>query len=568
MPQHQILHKGVYTVVDIISILRTKQYLKNSLLISNDSYETEFELRNGDVIPLQLDFIEGFPYKLPTVWINTNKQAYIPNKPHITSNGYICYLDKEGVVWNDTPSITVDYIFERVEKVLLYGIKEKEFHKEFMYYFASTKGCKYAISLINSDSVAKEIKLIVDKNGSPRLFYDNDVKNINKIKKDSNIEVNQVCNGIYIPLEKTLDIYVPNSYKFWSREEISNIIYRCCSMKTIDTVNRLTKERNHHYYILNIPLLTGENVLIGLWYSKLKSKKGKDAPIMDKESLFDIKPVSIFRVDDERLLKRGGAITDGKASSILLVGCGSVGSDLLFLLTRSGYKNFTIVDNDNLEVDNTYRHFLGYNKSSKFLPKVELLKTELDERYKELEIKSINKDIFDVLKTGEVDINKFNLVISAIGDVNQERLLNKYIVRTNIPAIFTWVEAYGIGGHALLINNQSIGCYNCYINDDLTNKINFAGKSDKPFVNNIDGCLGTFTQYGSMDSMQTANIAGRLVLDFLQKMLKVNKIVSWKGDSEEFISKGYELSDAYYEFDVGIGERYIDIGGGCKNCNG
>lgn len=555
--------------MDIISILNSKKYLKNSVCTNDVSYTTEFELRNGDVIPLRLYFSDEFPYKLPNVWINTSKQSYIPVKPHITSDGYICYLDKEGVVWNDDPSITIDYIFERVERVLFDKIKEKEFHREFIHYFASSKGCKYSISLVNNESFVKEIKLIVNKNGSPTLFYDTNVKSLSKIKKESNIESNQVCNGLYIPLEKTLDIYVPNSHKFWSNDEIAGLLNRSCSVETIDMINRLTKNRNNYYYLLNIPLITGESVLIGLWYCKLADKGIiNGAPILNREPIYDIRPIAALRIDDERLLKRGGAISNGKDSKILLIGCGSVGSDLLFLLARSGYKKFTILDSDKLEIANTYRHFLGYNKSSTFLPKVDLLKTELEERYRELEVNSINKDIFDALKTEEVELEKFDLIISAIGDINQERLLNKYIIKTETPAIFTWVEAYGIGGHALLINHNSKGCYNCYINDDLTNKINFAGKSNKPFVNNFDGCLGTFTKYGSMDSMQTANIAGRLVMDLLKNEVQGNKLISWKGYSQEFIDNGYTLSSSYYDFNVGIGERHIDIGNGCKVCNG
>ncbi|GKX66894.1 ThiF family adenylyltransferase [Inconstantimicrobium mannanitabidum] len=555
--------------MDIISLLNSKKYLKNSVSINESSYTTEFELRNGDIIPLQLYFSDEFPYKLPNIWIDMSKQAYIPVKPHITSNGYICYLDKEGVVWNDTPSITIDYVFERVEKVLFDKIKEKEFHREFIHYFASSKGCKYSISLVDNVSCVKEIKLIVNKNGSPMLFYDTSVNNLSQIKKESNIESNQVCNGIYIPLEKTLDIYVPNSHKFWSSEEIAELLNRSCSTETIDTINGLTKVRNNYYYLLNIPLITGESVLIGLWYYKLVDKNIiKGVPILNNQSMYDIRPIVPIRIDDERLLKRGGAIINGKESNILLIGCGSVGSDLLFLLARSGYKKITIVDADKLDVANTYRHFLGYNKSSTFLPKVDLLKTELEERYRGLKVNSINKDIFNALKTGEVELEKFNLIICAIGDVNQERLLNKYIIKTNTPAIFTWVEAYGIGGHALLINHDSKGCYNCYINDDLTNKINFSGKSNRPFVNNFDGCLGTFTKYGSMDSMQTANIAGRLAMELLQNKVEGNKLVSWKGYSQEFIDNGYTLSNSYYDFNAGIGERHIDISNGCKVCNG
>ena len=174
--------------------------------------------------------------------------------------------------------------------------------------------------------------------------------------------------------------------------------------------------------------------------------------------------------------------------------------------------------------------------------------------------------IYEKLENKLIDLGKYSLVISAIGDVNKERLLNKYILKSKTPIIYSWVEAYGLGGHAVLINQE--GCYNCLITEELRCRVNFAGKSDKPFVKNHGSCLGTFTPYGGMDSMQTAIITARLVHETLIDNLKRNKVVSWKGNEKLFTDNGYEVDKSYYNFKVGIGERDDITFEGCAYCNG
>lgn len=554
--------------MNILKVLKDKNYLENVKTVERSNcYKVVFILRNGVKVPLSLYFYDDFPYKLPEVLIDIDVQSYIPKKPHIASNGYICYLDKEGITWNDIPEVTMDYVFLRIEKVLLDKISEEDIHREFMYYFSCSPNCRTALSIVKSSSNLRQIKVLVNKDKYPMLFYNTQEKQLEKEKKKVNVKEKQEVNAVYIPLNSKLNLYVPNEHSFWSQKEISQLIKASVSEKTIKELIKCTKNKNTFYYVLDIPLATGENVLIGLQYFKKYDGAVMEPPIISEKQDYDIIPIELYRFDDTKILTRGGAAANGKEFNILLIGCGSVGSDLLFTLARSGFKKFTLVDPDKIHINNTYRHFLGKNKTLSFKSKVELLKEEMDDRYSELEISIYDDDIFDLLRNNKIKIESFDIVISAIGDTNKERLLNKYIIKTKTPAIFTWVEAYGIGGHALLVNNDKTGCYNCYIRDDLTNEINFAGKSDKPFVKNIDGCLGTFTPYGSMDSMQTATIAARLCYDLLNRKIVGNKIVSWKGNENEFVSQGFTLDQSYHNLQGNMGTRTELEIRSCKICN-
>src|SRR5699024_9970438 len=137
--------------------------------------------------------------------------------------------------------------------------------------------------------------------------------------------------------------------------------------------------------------------------------------------------------------------------------CGSIGSDLLFLLARSGIKQFTLIDDENLEIENSYRHFLGMDKSFNRKSKVELLKGEFEKRYPNAQINVIKNEVLTAIENGGISLNDFDLILVAIGNPNVERRLNYHIVNSPTPAVFTWVEAYGIGGHALVVNNSKSG---------------------------------------------------------------------------------------------------------------
>lgn len=546
----------------IYSTLKSKSYIENLTNEKTNIYKMDFVLRNGIKIPLILYINkERFPFELPDIYIDKFKQNYIPNIPHITSDGYICYLDKEGIIWSDDTNKVFDFIFSRIESVLLQNESIEGIHREFQYYFFQTPNIEIMLSEINECDTTKKVKIAMDSSSKLKILFDD-----NKIDRNIYKKL-QILNAIYIPFDKCLDIYVPNKTKFWTSSEINGLINRCVSKENIKKIKNLTKENIKNYYILDILLADGQKILIGLMYDKDNVLDRGDIPILDNKKEWDVVPIFIERIDDKRSLVRGGAITTGKDFRILVVGCGSIGSNLIFQLAQTGFKNLTIVDYDKLSEDNIYRHFLGKVRSKKEKDKALLMKEEIESKYNEMNINAINYDIFTLLENNKLKLSEYSLVISALGDVNKERLLNKYLIRSNIPTIYTWVEAYGIGGHAVFINNEGPGCYNCLITEDLRCKVNFAEKSDRPFVKNFGGCLGTFTPYGSMDAMQTAIIAARIAYDCLIKNIKYNRVLSWKGNEEIFKENGYSVNESFKKFNKGFGERDDIEFQGCVYCN-
>jgi hypothetical protein len=118
---------------------------------------------------------------------------------------------------------------------------------------------------------------------------------------------------------------------------------------------------------------------------------GKDAR-QNEDRLADLPLRSTFQrcaVDSlrtERLLRRiegSGAHTYLMDKSIALVGCGSLGSFMADLLSRSGVRRMLIIDKETLESANLARHIL--DAAGLFLPKASQLCLRLKQRFPESE---------------------------------------------------------------------------------------------------------------------------------------------------------------------------------------
>lgn len=550
-----------------MELLSEKQYLVDISEKKDNIYRIKFSLRNGYEVPLIIIFHDFFPAQLPLVSIDIDC-FHVPEKPHVLRNGLVCYLDKEGVIWDTKPSILLDLVFERIEDILLANNDIAEFHREFNYYFSTLNNLKKAYSIYNQTDSIEQINLYTGKNGTPICFLADDEQSKLTLGRLLGHKISNCPNkALFIPLDKLYKGSVPQGDQFWSVEDIQNIVLDHTTGEKIDQLKIFAMNKNNYYYLLEIPLVTGQRVTIGLWYKKTVGKSVKAVPIIGygPTQVFEVLPILIYREDDHSLLKRGGGINTN--SKVLLVGCGSIGSDILFLLARSGFKEFTVVDGDRLSMENSYRHFLGVNMAIKGKAKVDLLKKEIETRYPNTNVKALDADILVAIRDKQVDLEEFSLIIFAIGDPNVERKLNELVLGTNTPAIFTWVEAYGIGGHALLVNITKGGCYECLIKKDLSNYAAFAGKSDTPYTMNINGCSGTFTPYGGVDSMQTALIATRLALSVVKGELTENSLISWKGQAKQFRESGFNTSLRYDEsLDVLENETTDFVRPDCRVC--
>jgi molybdopterin/thiamine biosynthesis adenylyltransferase len=234
------------------------------------------------------------------------------------------------------------------------------------------------------------------------------------------------------------------------------------------------------------------------------------------------------------ILPRGGAVLYEEEKTVAVIGCGSVGSEIARQLASIGVSNIILVDFDNLEIANVYRHFL----SPEFIgeDKATVLALDLKKRYPYTNITVVPQKRLDSCLTNDF-LASVQGIIVATGSPTEERYFNEQLIRYKIRpwVIYCWVEGHGVGGHAVYVHTSGKGCLNCLYKDSNGKKSlesiqNFL-KSQQELAIDIAGCGTHFLPYSFTDAIQTAILAIRLALLAVENKLKESCRISWKNSN-------------------------------------
>lgn len=146
-------------------------------------------------------------------------------------------------------------------------------------------------------------------------------------------------------------------------------------------------------------------------------------------------------------------------TTILLLGLGGGGSNILTLLAGIGPKKVIIVDYDNVEESNLGRQLL-YRETDIGLPKTVVAAKAISEINSHIEIEAHNKkiqtadDVLDIIKG-------VDLVICAIDEPPfiAQRIVNKAIIAANVPCVFGASQVSR--GRVFTVIPSITGCFDC-----------------------------------------------------------------------------------------------------------
>jgi hypothetical protein len=198
---------------------------------------------------------------------------------------------------------------------------------------------------------------------------------------------------------------------------------------------------------------------------------------------------------------------------IAIVGVGAVGSRVAEHLTLAGVLNLTLVDHDEMNVHNLGRHIL--DRRDVGIKKVKALSDRLSARMPGVNITAKAESLEQWLNTNIA--NDYDVLVLATGDAPSERAVIRRAWRENwtCKIVSTFVEAGGLGGHAISMQPGHSGCIEClYLNDgSSTGRMRTAFLEPGQTVSLELGGCGPFTPYSSVDSTRTALIAVELALE-------------------------------------------------------
>jgi hypothetical protein len=146
---------------------------------------------------------------------------------------------------------------------------------------------------------------------------------------------------------------------------------------------------------------------------------------------------------------------------VLLLGAGSVGSQLAVGLVRSGVRRFRVCDFDTVSGTNICR--TAYRSKDIGRPKVEALAEVLREVRDDIEIEPVSQSSSDVGDDELLDwIKETDLVVGATDHPPTQARLGALSYHLK-PALFAGVYAKGEGGEVLFTLPNETPCYHCVL---------------------------------------------------------------------------------------------------------
>lgn len=519
-----------------------------------------------------------FPDAFPKIYLQKKDYEKIYPVPHVDKNRFVCTRDPEVVTINEKkPGEALEELLEAAVGIIERGIKKEnldDYLEEFLAYWAE-KSEKSFLSLdtpkdeilplnvyMLSDMlfgawyVISESEALVEKWLAPFTV---------RIKKEKEIA------ALYLPISKL-------SPEFFEREKgVLEILKNLRNPTHVRIVEEYFNQVEGPAVIIVSFPTRGERVLFGWTFPGWKSIRGfrkERVPLKVRLTQTDYKLITgidIKRMDRERILKRGGTnnLLLEKDSSVILMGCGSLGSYLAMSLARCGMSKYLLIDKENLEPENIARHLCGFVDASKQMKKVEAVKKRLEEHFPHIECEVYDGDVLQLLsEDGTGKIEAYDLTIVAIGNLAVERRINYLTRKSGVKRslIYLWMEPLGVGGHVLFIHPENGGCFNCCF-DERGEFLYRVASQGQEFSRREAGCQSTYLPYASVDVEHFISVACRLILHLIERKESKSQLFTWFGDLDEFKGQGYKVSDQYVtDFSYTTIKREISINEACGLC--
>lgn len=260
--------------------------------------------------------------------------------------------------------------------------------------------------------------------------------------------------------------------------------------------------------LISMPRAAGGRSLIGISFSIRAGELDTRNPIA---------PIVMFRHTATYMRERGGASSEMAGKHVVVIGCGSVGSEVADALATSGVGFLTLVDPEALSEENVFRHVLGRYRISQ--AKVYGLRDELTAKYPGVQVTPAGLDAETWLAPR--DLSGVDGIVFALGMPSLERELAKQVrsFGVQIPLVHTWLEPLDLGGHSVLLSSAGEGCLECVYRDDegeaaLIPQTVFLAPGQR-VSKSLTGCASIFVPYGAIQSRRTALLAAEQMLSAL-----------------------------------------------------
>ncbi|MEP6356057.1 MAG: ThiF family adenylyltransferase [Hyphomicrobiales bacterium] len=222
---------------------------------------------------------------------------------------------------------------------------------------------------------------------------------------------------------------------------------------------------------------------------------------------------------------------------VLMIGAGSLGSEVALLLAKTGVGSITLVDPGLLDYPNVGRHMLGVSQVRKF--KAKSLAEKLAGDFPHMRsIKYFSEDLQSLYGKHPEVFHNTDLIVSTAGSWVAEGWLNQ-LARNEAdlsPVIYGWAEPFSVAGHAVLIDSNG-PCLACGM-DKFGAAIQTVCEWDTETTRKQPHCGASFQPYGPASLSGVAALVAKTTMKaLLGGMHPGTEAVYW-ASKEEIAEQG------------------------------
>lgn len=505
---------------------------------------------------------------IPQNWQRILVDIYIkqhmdfPFISHIDVKGKICLFEMEGVLIDQNLYGIMLQSIKRAKRIIvegLAGINAEDFINEFDSYWQQLPDVRFA--KIDTADIQQNISIVkyfvkttkrrkkepyakfLQRSKFRTIYISHDAQKLRRYYKEE--EKISIRNAFYINVKVNNFLFPPDA-RHTNLKEYFQKVLKYVNTKELQAL--ISKVSSDKLIIFEVQQPNGVNTLFGFMLEKCMFSF--ENGLCNLKSVNEIAPIALSKIDKTYLMTRSSdlnnILTDKK---ILLIGCGSLGGYIANELVKAGIEKMMLVDDDRLYEVNVFRHLLGLEYVGQY--KCVALQNYLEKNIPDLKISSLAEDIEEAVQEGNIELDKYDLIISATGNHNVNRWINQYIFTNKVatPVVYAWNEVLGIGNHVAYIQYKNAGCYECFIGRDedtgeLYDRTSYC-EHGQTVVQKVAGCGSSFIPYGSTISLKTASMCVDTVKKIFEGRVTDNIIISAKGDDYHFKRAGLQVSNKY-----------------------
>jgi proteasome lid subunit RPN8/RPN11 len=216
---------------------------------------------------------------------------------------------------------------------------------------------------------------------------------------------------------------------------------------------------------------------------------------------------------------------------ILILGCGAIGSKLIYHLYRSGISNLTICDKDVMMPHNLCRHALTKPSIEN---KAKLIRDSLNQMFHfPCPIKVVMDDLLKWLP--QTDLNEYDVIIDATASASIARCLDNIVCNLSIPIVSFALSDSGKIGLVYTNYDRSVSLVDYYMqllreaigDDDISNWLKDERKYNYDYIRVGEGCHSSTMKINDDVISAHSALAARIVRNLFDKGVKNNACLSF-----------------------------------------